>query len=36
MTESVAGNYFPLTAGMYIQDSSRQLALLTDRAQGVR
>jgi len=33
-TEPVAGNYYPLTAAMYIQDERRQLALLTDRAQG--
>lgn len=34
MTEAAAGNYYPLTAAMHIQDGSRQLALLTDRAQG--
>ena len=34
MTEPAAGNYYPLTAGMYIQDQRSQLALLTDRAQG--
>lgn len=34
MTEPVAGNFFPLTAAMHIQDDSRQLAILTDRAQG--
>ncbi|KAL4437798.1 hypothetical protein ABPG77_005710 [Micractinium sp. CCAP 211/92] len=33
-TEPTAGNYYPLTAAMYIQDGSRQLAVLTDRAQG--
>ncbi|KAL4419672.1 hypothetical protein ABPG75_006770 [Micractinium tetrahymenae] len=33
-TEAAAGNYYPLTAAMYIQDGSRQLAVLTDRAQG--
>lgn len=33
-TEASAGNYYPLTAAMYIQDGSRQLAVLTDRAQG--
>ncbi|EFN53834.1 hypothetical protein CHLNCDRAFT_36397 [Chlorella variabilis] len=34
VTEPVAGNYYPLTAAMYIQDADRQLAVLTDRAQG--
>jgi hypothetical protein len=34
VTETAAGNYYPLTAAMHIQDDSRQLALLTDRAQG--
>lgn len=33
-TEAAAGNYYPLTAAMYIQDGSRQLTVLTDRAQG--
>lgn len=33
-TEAVAGNYYPLTAAMYIQDQQRQLAVLTERAQG--
>lgn len=32
--EPEAGNYYPLTAALAIQDGSRQLALLTDRAQG--
>lgn len=32
--EAAAGNYYPLTAAMAIQDSERQLALLTERAQG--
>lgn len=34
VTELVAGNYYPLTAAMHIQDTKRQLALLTERAQG--
>ncbi len=34
ITEQAAGNYYPLTAAMYIQDSTRQVALLTERAQG--
>ena len=36
MTEAAAGNTYPLTAAMYIQDADRQLALLTERAQGER
>ena len=32
--EAAAGNYYPLTAAMALQDSQRQLALLTERAQG--
>ena len=34
VTEAAAGNYYPLTAAMYIQDSKRQLAVLAERAQG--
>lgn len=34
VTEPVAGNYYPVTAAMYIQDDDRQLTVLTDRAQG--
>lgn len=34
ITEPVAGNYYPITAAAYIQDGTRQLALLTERAQG--
>lgn len=33
-TEPIAGNYYPLTTGMYIEDERVQLSLLTDRAQG--
>eukprot|EP01032_Pedospumella_encystans_P011646 gene11646-13532_t len=34
--EPIAGNYYPLTAAMYIQDTThdQQLAVLTDRSQG--
>lgn len=34
--EPIAGNYYPLTAAMYIQDTAhdQQLAVLTDRSQG--
>ncbi|KAL0029171.1 hypothetical protein WJX79_000097 [Trebouxia sp. C0005] len=35
VTEPVSGNYYPLTAGAYIQESGKaELAVLTDRAQG--
>ncbi|KAL0047195.1 hypothetical protein WJX82_009185 [Trebouxia sp. C0006] len=35
ITEPVSGNYYPLTAGAYIQESGKaELAVLTDRAQG--
>lgn len=34
VTEPAAGNYYPLTAAMYIQDKDRQLAVLTERGQG--
>lgn len=34
--EPIAGNYYPLTAAMYVQDAAahKQLAVLTDRSQG--
>ncbi|DBB01101.1 hypothetical protein WJX77_006941 [Trebouxia sp. C0004] len=35
ITEPVSGNYYPLTAGAYIQENGKaELAVLTDRAQG--
>ena len=36
MYEPIAGNYYPLTAAMYVQDAAahKQLAVLTDRSQG--
>lgn len=34
VTEPVAGNYYPLTAGMFIEGRAAALSLLTDRAQG--
>lgn len=34
VTDPISGNYYPLTAAMHIQDSERQVALLTERAQG--
>ena len=34
VTEPVSGNYYPLTAAMAIRDEARELAILTDRAQG--
>jgi len=33
-TESVAGNYFPVNAALFIRDSDAQLTVLTDRSQG--
>ena len=34
VTEPVAGNFYPLTAAVTVQDSTRQLTVLTERAQG--
>jgi alpha-mannosidase len=32
--EGVSANYFPITTGAYIKDATRQLNVVTDRAQG--
>lgn len=34
VTESVSGNYYPVTARIALEDSQKRLALLNDRAQG--
>ncbi|XP_073823589.1 lysosomal alpha-mannosidase-like [Musca autumnalis] len=34
MTESVSGNYYPITSRIALETSARRLALLNDRAQG--
>ncbi|KAH8328536.1 hypothetical protein KR067_010551 [Drosophila pandora] len=34
MTESVSGNYYPVTAQISIQDDKKRITLLNDRAQG--
>eukprot|EP00884_Botryococcus_braunii_P017895 jgi/Botrbrau1/478/Bobra.110_2s0115.1 len=34
VTEPVSGNYYPLTAAMYIEGGGQQLAVVTERAQG--
>jgi len=34
VNEPVAGNYYPVNAATYINDSTKQLSLLTDRSQG--
>lgn len=36
VTEPVAGNYYPVTAAAYVQDGSRQLAVIVDRSQGIQ
>lgn len=35
VTEPVAGNYYPMTTGVYLKDRQDELSILTDRAQGV-
>jgi len=34
VTEPVAGNYYPVTAGAYIRDANMQFSVLNDRSQG--
>ncbi|XP_033249545.1 lysosomal alpha-mannosidase isoform X1 [Drosophila miranda] len=34
MTEEISGNYYPVTAQMYIQDDHKRITLLNDRSQG--
>lgn len=34
LLEQIAGNYYPVTAKIAIEDSNMRLAILTDRAQG--
>lgn len=34
LLEKVAGNYYPVTAKIAVEDDTRRFALLTDRAQG--
>lgn len=34
MTEAVSGNYYPVTTRIAIEDSTKRIALLNDRAQG--
>lgn len=34
LLEKVAGNYYPVTAKIAIEDDTRRFSLLTDRAQG--
>lgn len=34
LLETIAGNYYPVTAKIAIEDDSRRFAILTDRAQG--
>uniref|UniRef100_T1PFV0 Alpha-mannosidase n=1 Tax=Musca domestica TaxID=7370 RepID=T1PFV0_MUSDO len=34
MTESVSGNYYPITSRIALESSTRRMALLNDRAQG--
>lgn len=34
VTEPVAGNYYPVTVAAFIRDATRQLTIVTDRAQG--
>ena len=32
--EPIAGNYYPVTTGMFIEDQARSLSILVDRSQG--
>lgn len=34
LVEKIAGNYYPITAKIAIEDNTRRFAILTDRAQG--
>lgn len=34
LLEQISGNYYPVTAKIAIEDSSRRFAILTDRSQG--
>eukprot|EP01041_Mallomonas_annulata_P000682 gene682-1305_t len=34
VSEPVAGNYYPITQGIYIKSATAQLTILTDRSQG--
>lgn len=34
LEEPIAGNYYPVTAKIAIEDSERRLAIMNDRAQG--
>ena len=36
VTEPAAGNFYPVTAALYIADHKRALTVHTDRAQGTR
>jgi hypothetical protein len=34
ITDSVAGNYYPMNAAAYLRDADMQFSVLTDRSQG--
>ncbi|XP_022222241.2 lysosomal alpha-mannosidase [Drosophila obscura] len=34
MTEEISGNYYPVTAQMYMQDEDKRITLFNDRSQG--